>query len=325
MNYSKYMKYFYSFIVIVAIGILYEKYNNKNEENQIVNEQELIQKFLLSENSYLGGKPNLWIHTTLDINARNWKSFFSRNTRDLNQPYILLCIQSIVNKCSDSFNICLIDDSSFEKLIPGWRIDLDEVADPVKTHLRTLGLMKVLYYYGGLLCPNSVLALQNFKDTYYNSLKYRDCFVGTFVNRSSVSIKTMPSHRFMGCKRNSKIVKEFIQFLEILNSKDYTNTPEFIGMSERFLFKVSKENDIVQLPAQTLCVIDKNNKLMVIDELLSDSYYQVDEKECIGIYLPADEILKRFKYQWFARMSCEQILDSDLTISKYFLTSVSEK
>ena len=94
----KYLKYLSSFIIIVAAGILYEKYNKKNEIYDFNQNQDLIKKFLLSENSYLGGKPNLWIHTTLDINARNWKSFFSRNTRELNQPYILLCIQSIVRR-----------------------------------------------------------------------------------------------------------------------------------------------------------------------------------------------------------------------------------
>ena len=318
-----YLKYFYGFIILVTLGILYEKYNEKNEIYDFNKNQDLIKKFLLSENSYLGGKPNLWIHTTLEINARNWKSFFSRNTKELNQPYILLCIQSIVNKCSKSFNICLIDDESFEKLIPGWSINLNEVANPVKTHLRTLGLMKILYYYGGILCPNSLIALDNFKHTYQTNLKYRDCFVGTFVNHSNVSIKTFPSHRFMGCKRNSKVVKEFIQFLEILNSKDYTNTPEFMGMTDRFLFKLSNDNEIVQLGAKTLGTMDKENNLMVIDELLSDSYFLFD-KETIGIYLPADEILKRIKYQWFARLSLQQLADSNLTIAKYFITNLAE-
>ena len=37
-----------------------------------------------------------------------------------NQAYQLLTIKSIVDKCSDDFNICIIDDNSFSKIIPQW-------------------------------------------------------------------------------------------------------------------------------------------------------------------------------------------------------------
>jgi hypothetical protein len=317
----KYLKYLYYFIVIVAVSILYEKYKKQNDTEDKEKNQELVKKYLLNENSYLGGKPILWIHNTLNINARDWPSFGSRNTKDLNQPYIYLCIQSIINKCSDSFNICLIDDESFSKLIPKWTINIDNVAEPIRSHLRTLALMKLLYHYGGMLCPNSFIAMKDFKDTYNNSLKNSDCFVGTFINRTNASINTFPSCRFMGCKKNSNCIKQFTQFLEILNSGDYTNTHEFLGIADRYLFKLSCENKITQISGKILGVIDKNNKILGIDELLSESYYTFD-KECIGIYLPADEILKRFKYQWFPRLSHEQLINNNLTISKYFITNL---
>jgi hypothetical protein len=37
------------------------------------------------------------------------------------------------------------------------------------------------------------------------------------------------------------------------------------------------------------------------------------------LYIPADEILKRNNYQWFARLSAKQALASDTTIGKYLL------
>ena len=48
--------------------------------------------------------------------------FHSRNTNNLNQPYLHLTIQSIIDHCSNDFHICLIDDDSFSKLIPEWDI-----------------------------------------------------------------------------------------------------------------------------------------------------------------------------------------------------------
>ena len=63
---------------------------------------------------------------------RGW-DFYSRNSKRLNQPYKDLCVESIVNHCSDSFKICLIDDS-FGR-IPDWNICMDSLADPVKVEL----------------------------------------------------------------------------------------------------------------------------------------------------------------------------------------------
>ena len=44
-------------------------------------------------------------------------------------------------------------------------------------------------------------------------------------------------------------------------------------------------------------------------------------KNMIGLYIPADEILKRTNYQWFARLSPEQIVESNILISKYLMLS----
>ena len=79
-------------------------------------------------------------------NSRLWSSFYSRTSHELNQPYLHLTIKSIIEKCGESFNICLIDDQSFEKIIPGWTINLDNLASPIKNHIRQLALARMLYY-----------------------------------------------------------------------------------------------------------------------------------------------------------------------------------
>ena len=104
-----------AFVLITAIGILYEKYKNKigiefQDENF-----NLIQKHLLyGEGS---DKPILWIHTEHNKNSRHWASFYSRTNNNLNQPYINMCVETIIKWCGDSFNICLINDETYEKLL----------------------------------------------------------------------------------------------------------------------------------------------------------------------------------------------------------------
>ena len=81
-------RYISAFVILTVLGILYEKYKIKFVPDEELC-YDLIKKYLLNSNEYLGGKPILWIHSTHNINARNWKNFGSRNTNNLNQPYIL--------------------------------------------------------------------------------------------------------------------------------------------------------------------------------------------------------------------------------------------
>ena len=114
-------KYFFIFIIITLCGYLYEKYKFREEANMELEKYDKMKDFLFNDGSILSNKPILWVHIDYEINSRWWPSFYSRNTKKLNQPYLQLCIESIVRHCGDSFNICLIDDDSFSKLIPGWK------------------------------------------------------------------------------------------------------------------------------------------------------------------------------------------------------------
>jgi hypothetical protein len=41
-----------------------------------------------------------------------------------------------------------------------------------------------------------------------------------------------------------------------------------------------------------------------------------------GIYIPADELLRRTKYQWFAVMPAEELLNTSPIIVKYLKASI---
>jgi hypothetical protein len=44
--------------------------------------------------------------------------------------------------------------------------------------------------------------------------------------------------------------------------------------------------------------------------------------DTVAIYIPREEILNRPKYQWFAVMSGEEILKSNMIVSKYLQASI---
>ena len=318
------LKYIAIFVVLTVVGVYYDKYKRRTELSEEQRNQQYITDYLLNDNKILSGKkPILWIHNEYKTNARNWNSFFSRNNTDLNQPYIGLCIKSIIKTCGDSFNICLIDDDSFSKIIPSWNISLDSLSEPIKSHMRNIAMAKLIYYYGGVIIPNSLVLLKDIHPLYLECVEKHGCFVGEMVNRTSTSVNMtfFPCPKIIGCNKNSPTIKEFIKYLETLSLEDYSNETDFLGQSNRWLYQQCVTQQMTLIDGKVFGIKTLDNKPVIIDTLLTKGRVEYDDRVLCGIYIPADDILKRKTYQWFSRLSPAQILSSDLIISKYMLIS----
>ena len=66
----------------------------------------------------------------------------------------------------------------------------------------------------------------------------------------------------------------------------------------------------------------QNGNPIAIEELMGDSYIDMPDG-MLGLYIPRDKILARTKYEWFARLSVKQALESKTMIGKYLLISHS--
>ena len=300
-----YLKYLLYFIVLVAVGIVYDKYKQKQGLTEDQKNYDLVKKYLLNDETILGNKPILWIHTVRDVNARHWPSFLSRNTTDLNQPYIGMCIESIIKHCGDSFNVVLIDDHSFDKVIPGWNVSIADAADPVKSHLRTLAICKLLYYFGGVVCPNSFLCLKDLKPLYDEKLKDGNGFKVDDV-------------MFIGSRKHSPAMRDVLNYLEALNSHDFTNEQDFLGNVNRFL-----STKFTTIDGKLFGKKTESGSDVLIDDLLETSYVDIDEN-AYGVLIPSKDILTRNKYKWFARQSKNQVLHGNLALSRYFVLALGE-
>ena len=315
-------RYFSMFILLTAMGILYEKYKLKYEPDEELKKYDMVKKFFLNGNVGTDNKPILWIHTDHPINGRSWSSFGSRNTRLLNQPYKVSCVETIIKHCSKSFNICLIDDYSFQKLIPGWSVNMDKMSDPVKSHIRLLALSKLLRFFGGFLLPNSTIVCKDLKPLYDNALNNADCFSVMLQNRNNMANykSAGPSTKIMGCKKNSAVMGEFINYLERLNSIDYTNESDFLGKPNAWLYGKYTENTVFLISGKMFGAEDKNGKEVGIDRLMGNTFIEFAKNKCAN-YIPDDAILKRTKYEWFARLSQQQLRNCENIAAKQLLVA----
>ncbi len=297
-----------------------------------VNDYGAIQKYLLNETQLdeleTSNKPIMWIHIPLEYNARNWESFNSRSSYNLNQPYLYLTVKSIIRYCDDSFRICIIDDASFKKLIPGLNINLTRVSDPVLGYIRQMLLANLVYKYGGMVTPISFLCFQDLLGLYQKGIRLHSMFIceNTNTNVSASHADFFPDIRFMGGIKKSTTVRDYMDFMQRQISRDYTSQIEFLGEFGRWIKTRSGGN------LNTVCVISGtyvgtktlDDGPVLVDTLLGSHTDVLDfYSRTYGIWIPSDNILKRTKYEWFARLSMEQVVTSNTVLGKYILLANS--
>lgn len=320
MKFEGVNKLFYSALILVGVGIVYQKYQDKHNVESEENQYEMIKKYLLNEPS-LGKmkKPVMWIHIPYEINSRHWEDFGSRNSKNLNEPYMYLTIKSIIEHCNNSFNICLIDDSTFNKLLPDWNINLNYVEDPIKNNLRKLGLMKLLYIYGGMVIPPSFICSKNLKSLYnegtYNNVKPFACEI---VSRNSTStlVDFFPSNEMFGAPKKNKVIKDYITYSEKLLSKDATNESVFDGNLDRWLYMNIENNNINMITGEKIGTKTIDNKPIILEELFNKNVNFELSHNNYGVYLSNKELLSRHKFNWFINSSVDDLLTSELFVTK---------
>jgi hypothetical protein len=326
------MKFFKSFnkllilfTVLILIGFFYKRFQDKIVKEENNENYKAIQDYLLDDVT-LGKskKPILWIHVPYEYNSRRWLSFGSRSSFDLNQPYLYLTIRSIIKNCDKSFTICIVDDNSFQKLIPDWNINLSIISGEVLSNMRMFGMMQLLYIYGGMQCPISFLCIKDLIGLYNKGTMGDKMFVCETINRNSSSNYKdfAPSLSFCGARKELPKVKELIHFMQKTISTDYTAESKFIGEFDNWCNHNIKMNKINLIKGCDIGTKTIHEKQIVLDDLMSNHYLDL-YTGAYGILIPANELLNRIKYEWFVRMSEKQVLESDTIIGNYLLLSVS--
>jgi len=312
---------FILFLILIVLGFLYKRFEDKRIREEESDSFLAVQHYLL-DNVTLGKskKPILWIYVPHEYNARKWLSFGSRSSLELNQPYLYLTVRSIIKNCSSSFTICIIDDTTFQRLIPNWNINMNIVAEPILSNIRLLGLTKLLYIYGGLICPISFICLQNLIDLYKKGIRGNKMFVCDMINRNMTSSEYnfFPNLHFCGAPKNCEIVRELCNVIQRTTSHDFTADVRFLGEFDKWSKYQIEKGNINVIDSIDIGTKNTLGNQVIIDNLLSNYTLHLSPS-AYGIYIPANEILMRRKFEWFARLSPKQVLESDTIIGNYLL------
>lgn len=315
------------FFILIVLGILYKRFEDKRIREENKDNDEAIRKYLLDDVTLAKSKkPILWIHVPYEYNSRKWLSFGSRSSFELNQPYLYLTVRSIIEKCDNSFTICIIDDNAFQRLIPGWTINMSTISNPILENMRILGLMKLLYIYGGMICPISFLCIKDLLGLYNKGTRGNKMFLCETIDRNitSTTFDYYPNIHFSGAPKECETLRKLLDFMQHIISKDYTAESVFLGDFDRWCEKRIRDGEINLISGTEIGTKTIDEKPIIIDDLMSNNYLNL-YTGLYGIYIPANDILNRNKYEWFARMSAKQVLESDTIIGNYFVVNLGDK
>lgn len=313
--------YIILFTLLIGLAFLYKRLEQKRTIEQSNNIYDEIQKYLLDDSSLAkSNKPILWIHIPYEYNSRKWLSFGSRSSFDLNQPYLMLTVKSILIQCDQSFTICIIDDLSFGNLIPGWKIDMTKVSDPILNNFRQLGLVNLIDIYGGMICPLSFVCIKNLIGLYKKGTSGNKMFLCETYDRNitSTTYPFYPNIWFSGAKKNNPMVKQLKNFMERIISTDYTAQSIFLGDFDRWCEKRIRRKEINLISGLDIGTKTVDDEPILLENLMSQNYLNI-YPQTYGILIPSSELLKRVYYGWFVEMSQKQVLESNTIIGNYLL------
>ena len=317
------------FIVVMLVTFIASNVRERFRKEEDQEEYKLIQKYLLNASPLYGyNKPKLWIHSKYEVNSRVWRSFYSRNSTELNQSYIHLTVKTIINHCGNDFNICLIDDHTFSKLIPSWNIDVSALPDPLKTRARTLGMIQIIAIYGGMTIPNSFVCTKNLLELYESSVStHGGSFVVENVNHSTLSkndkhLAFVPDVMIMGARRDNHAIKDLVVYLKSsVADPHYHIQDTFTGDVSAWLYDSIEKGNMTLVGGEHIGVKTKNGKPILLEHLMEEEYLDLDPMAC-GILIPGEQILARNKYQWFAALKGDDVLKTNAVVVKYLTASI---
>ena len=121
-------------------------------------------------------------------------------------------------------------------------------------------------------------------------------------------------------QKTNDVMKNMIDMQSTVGYTDFTDASKFLGTPQMWCYKQYKENRLTMIDGKYIGVKTMAGSPVSIDALLGNTdidFYPT----MFGIYIPSEQILTRTKYQWFPRMSVNQILQSNLLIASYALGS----
>jgi hypothetical protein len=175
-------------------------------------------------------------------------------------------------------------------------------------------------------CPISFLCLKDLNELYVKGTRGEKMFVCETIDRNvtSTDVDFYPNLSFCGAPKDCETVRELCNFIQRTASHDYTADTKFLGEFDKWSKERIHSGKINMIEGVEIGTKTVDEKQIIVDDLMSNHYLDLYQGT-YGILIPSEEILSRNKFEWFARMSPKQVMESDTIIGNYILLSQTEE
>ncbi len=290
--------------IVLFVFLNYNYYKQKRRQNleEKRNEELPLESFFYHPDLLsMSKRRKIWIYLPLDLNARVWENFGSRTSNHLHLSVLNLCVKSIIDWCSQSYDIILFTDQDINEILKT-KVDLSTLSGDVLDKHRQLYILEILYEYGGILVPPTLYLRNNLKTQDVVDRMY----VCDSVNTKSVLYtKRVPSTFLVGAPPQDPQLRDYIDTLYKDEKEEYT---------ENYFIK----NQIFVIDGTVFGTKDKNGQNITLDDLMSNKKISLPEYN-VGLYMPCQELLTRNYYKWYCKMSERQVLKTHCAFSYYMI------
>ena len=266
-------------------------------------------------------KPILWLYyNDSDVNQRLWDDFGARNSRALNVPFLNLCYERIVALNHNEYQIRTIAGlTGLAELLGASALpeDLQNPIAPVNHAEMNWIRAAVLAQYGGLWVSPYIVPLKPFGVLPADKV----VFFGTDKNETYSGSTGTAAPGFNALWVPVKQHPMFVEWAAVCRDRiEKKRGGQQIRRDENWDFvRFSSEYGGIMVDPHAELSRKEDGKRLQLEDLLASG---IDGKVPFvvyphSVYVPYSyvELRDRSMFGWFLRMSEEQIMESDLSVS----------
>lgn len=254
-----------------------------------------------------------------------WNYWEFKNGSTKKAGYLELC-EETVKKNGYLFNVVFLNDKNIYDYLPDLRKDINELPLALKAdYIR----VRLLYKYGGMWMDADVIMIDNMKEVVDLLNKGTDYIGFGCTGNQCTYGYGIPSNAVMGASKGSILMKNCLDNLnDILDNYfskpekqefDYHDLGKTVIWRQYKKLKDEMNYKYYHFPSYVDGTRDKNGYWIPLDMIFKEHIDLLDENKLMYVSLVNSSFCgSDSKYNWFCKMSKEDILKSDLFVGKMF-------
>lgn len=287
---------------------------------------DILEKYRFSNSELNTTKPNLWIHLTVNKNLP-FPGVSSLAGAQINEPFSFknvpalerVCAGSVIDHNKNDFNIILITDNDLPLLLPGWNVNLAAIPQAARCVVRQVAMLRLVYYYGGLVCPATFAATGPFSKVIASSSLSSNSVITAFeVPQSGANVgpaaqrgSLVPSSKFLYARELNPSIRKVIDSLSVRTGTE-AQVAAFKDLASDVMFDLIKDNKVKIVSGEIIGTADANGQTVTVAQSIN-GFQRAPIS--IGILVPSRVFAVR-EYGWLTHEEPIKIIQGSTWLAR---------